>query len=230
VSRSVVLVSGGLASAVTAALAADEGETIWLHIDYGQRNGAREAAAVEALADHFKPVSRETVEMKFWQSIGDFPLLSQRDRLPDALAVRKGPDAAYVPGLLPAMLATAFSLASRVQADRVFVGVIENRGISDVPTYALYPDRSNECMAALNWLFEACSDVLDRPIRLEAPLLSSKQGDVVLLGHRLRVPFEHTWSCYRRGPAPCGRCYGCVARAAGFARASLVDPLVHVLA
>jgi len=224
--RSVVLMSGGLASAVVAALAADEGEAIWLHLDYGQRNAPSEAAAVERLAEHFKPSSVLTVPMRHWDKLGDFPILSLRDRLPDAMTVRKGPDVAYLPGLLPAMLGTALALASRVQADSVFIGLIEDRAVSDIPTYELYPDRSRECVAAMNWLFQVCSQGLSRTVRLEAPLIASKQADVVLLGHRLGVPFDRTWSCYRAEPAPCRRCYGCVARASGFAAAGLIDPLV----
>lgn len=225
--RSVVLMSGGLASATAAALAADEGETVWLHINYDQRNGEQETTAAEALAEHFKPVSIVRLRMSHWQSIGDYAILTGgRDQFPDALAIRQGPDVAYVPGLMTSMVSAGLAVAVQVQAERVFVGLIEDRGIGDVPTHQLYPDRGRECLAAWNWLFQIAGDGLARPVRLEAPFIANKQGDVTLLAHRLGVPMEHTWSCYRPGPTPCRRCYGCAARAHGFLQAGLTDPLL----
>jgi len=226
VARSVVLISGGVASATTAALAADEGEAVWLHVDYGQRNAKQEAAAVDALAEHYKPSSLVKIRMPHWQNLGDFAMLAGRDRLPDALAIREGPDVAYIPGLMASMVSAGLALAFQVQADRVFVGLIEDRGICDIPTYRLYPDRSRESVAAWNWQFQVAAEGAARPIRLEAPLIASKQGDVALLAHRLGLPFEHTWSCYRAGPAPCRRCYGCHGRAYGFLQLGQADPLL----
>jgi 7-cyano-7-deazaguanine synthase len=226
--RSVVLISGGIASATTAALAADEGEAVWLHVDYRQRNARPEAAAVDALAEHFKPAQVVRVCMDYWASLGDFAMLAGRDRLVDAMAIRDTPDMAYIPGLLSSLLAAGLALATSVQADRVFAGLVEDRGVGEVPTHQLYPDRSREAVAAWNWQFQVASDGTGRPFRLEAPLIASRQGDLALLAHRLGVPFERTWSCYRSGAAPCRRCYGCCVRAAGFLQLGMVDPLLAV--
>ena len=122
--QSVVLVSGGLASAVVAALAADEGETVWLHVNYGQPNGEREAAAVEGLAAEIKPVSTLTLRMHFWDDMGDFPLLSARDQIPDGRALDRGPDPTYIPGLLPAMLSAALDIP--LPQDVVTTGHVAN--------------------------------------------------------------------------------------------------------
>lgn len=226
--RSVVLISGGIVSATTAALAADEGDAIWLHVDYGQRNSGPEDEAVDALADHFKPSQVVRTHMGHWPSLGDFAMLAGRDRLPDAMAIRQTPDVAYIPGLLSSLVSAALTLATTRQADRVFVGLMEDRGVGEFPTRKLYPDRSREALAAWNWQYQIACDGQAKAVRLEAPLIASKQGDAALLAHRLGVPFERTWSCYRSGPTPCRRCYGCTARAAGFLQLGLPDPLLVI--
>lgn len=229
--KSVVLVSGGLVSAAVAALAADEGEAVWLHVEYGQRNGASEAEAVAALAEHLKPASVVRVSMPHWRSLGEYPaLVGGKDQMPDALAMREGPDIAYIPGLLGSMIGAGLALAQQVQADCVYVGLIEDRGVGEVPTHRLYPDRSRESLAAWNWLFQVATDGLARPIRLEAPFIAGKQGDVALLAQRLGVPFERTWSCGRPGPEPCRRCYGCAVRSHGFLHLGQADPLLTAAA
>jgi 7-cyano-7-deazaguanine synthase len=224
--RAVVLMRGGVASATVAALAADDGEAVWLHVNYGQRNSGAEGAAVEALAAHFKPAQVVRIHMGHWESLGDFAMLADRDRLLDAMAVRETPDTAYIPGLLPSLVSSGMTLATTVQAERVLIGLIEDRNVGEIPTHRLYPDRSRESLAAWNWQFQLSTTSMGRPIRLEAPLIASHQGDVALLANRLAVPFERTWSCYRAGPSLCRRCYGCVARAAGFLQLGLPDPLL----
>ncbi len=219
--------SGGVVSAAAACLAADEGVTHWLHVDYGQRNGRHEAASLEALAERLSPASIVRICMPQWQASGEYPLLiGSRDLMPDALAMREGPDPAYIPGLMTSIVSAGLSLAMKLKTDRVFCGVIEDRGIGDLPTWRLYPDRSRECLAAWNWLYQIAAEGVSKSVRLEAPFIGSKQGDVMLLAHRLGVPFEHTWSCYRHGPAPCRRCYGCAARAHGFLQLGQPDPLL----
>jgi len=225
--RSVVLISGGIASATVAALAADDGEAVWLFADYGQRNSGPEDEAVAALAQHFNPARVVRINIPHWSSLGDFAILAGRDRLPDALAIRETPDVAYVPGLLPSLVFAGLALAGTAKADRVLIGLIEDRRVGEFPTHRLYPDRSRESVAAWNWQFQLATEKAGRPIRLDAPLIASKQGDVALLAQRLGVPFERTWSCYRAGPKPCLRCLGCAARAHGFLQLGLVDPLLE---
>ncbi len=228
--RAVVLMSGGIASATLAALAADDGEAVWLFADYGQRNAGPESDAVEALAEHFQPAEVVRVRMGHWPMLGEFAMLSERDMLVDAIAMREGPDGAYIPGLLSSLAGAGLALAGTRQADRVLIGTIEDRGVGGTPTHRLYPDRSREALAAWNWQFQIATERAARPIRLDAPLIASKQGDVALLAHRLGVPFERTWSCYRSGPRPCLRCYGCHARAYGFLQLGAADPLAGAAA
>ncbi len=223
--RSVVLISGGIASATVAALAADDGEAIWLHADYGQRNAAAESAAVEALAVCYKPTELVRISMPYWSKLGEFALLSNRELLPDALAIREAPDIAYVPGLMPSLVAAGLALASSYRIERVLIGLMEDRSVGDIPTHRLYPDRSREAIAAWDWQYQFASPGA-RPVRLEAPLIASKQGDLALLAQRLEVPLDRTWSCYRAGPTPCRRCYGCAARSMGFIQLGAADPLL----
>jgi 7-cyano-7-deazaguanine synthase len=68
--------------------------------------------------------------------------------------------------------------------------------------------------------------VTGRPLRIEAPLLHLSKAQIVRLGASLLVPFEKTWSCYRGGKRPCGKCDACLLRARGFEEAGIPDPLV----
>ena len=66
----------------------------------------------------------------------------------------------------------------------------------------------------------------DRDLLVEAPLMDLNRAEVLKLGQRLRIPFEHTWTCYSSNTAPCHRCIACVNRESGFLQAGIADPLV----
>jgi 7-cyano-7-deazaguanine synthase len=219
--RAVVLLSGGMDSAVVLAMAIRQGfEAHALTVRYGQRHAvelgaAREVAAALGAADH---VEIELDLARFGGSAltaaGEIP---RADRCP-----RSGIPPTYVPARNAVFLALAASLAEARGARDVFIGVsaVDNSG---------YPDCRPEFIRALEEALRlgTRSGATGAPLRLHAPLLSMSKADTVRAGLELGVDFGLTRSCYdpdERG-APCGACDACRLRALGFGGAGIADPV-----
>lgn len=199
----VVLLSGGLDSAVALAETAKTHRTFALLVDYGQRNGDVELVAARKLAGHFGVVA---VGVRV-----EFPSGAR------ALAQRGGDGVSphYVPGRNAVLVSLALSSAESLHAERVVIGVTaeDRHG---------FPDCRPGYFAAWRSL---ASVGMARSPEIVTPLASLSKGDVVRRAVALSVPLDLTWSCYAAGPAPCRTCGACVVRARGFADAGVVDPL-----
>ena len=220
--KAVVLVSGGMDSAVVLALAREQGfECHALSVAYGQRHtselaAAAELARVQGAAQH-KVV---TVDLR---SIGGSALTADID-VPEHDAgepVDPGIPVTYVPARNTIMLSIALGWAEVLGADDVFCGV-------NAVDYSGYPDCRLEFVAA----FEALANLATKAgveghrLRVHAPLMRMGKADIAREGARLGVDFSRTVSCYQadaEGRA-CGRCDACRLRADGFAAAGLADP------
>ena len=220
--KAVVLVSGGMDSAVVLALAREQGfECHALSVAYGQRHtselaAAAELARVQGAAQH-KVV---TVDLR---SIGGSALTADID-VPEHDAgepVDPGIPVTYVPARNTIMLSIALGWAEVLGADDVFCGV-------NAVDYSGYPDCRPEFVAA----FEALANLATKAgveghrLRVHAPLMRMGKADIAREGARLGVDFSRTVSCYQadaEGRA-CGRCDACRLRADGFAAAGLADP------
>lgn len=215
----VVCVSGGMDSAVTAALAAADHRLAFLHGNYGQRTEARERLAFERLADHYQAEARLVVDFATLRQIGGSSLTDAR------LPVREG---APEPGVVPTsyvpfrnahLLAAAASWAEVLGATSIHVGAVFEDSSG-------YPDCRPEFLRA----FEEAIRLGTRPeteIRIVAPVLHLSKADIVRRGTALAVPFGLTWSCYQSEDQACGACESCALRLRGFAAARLVDPIPY---
>lgn len=215
----VVCLSGGMDSAVVAALAGDRHELALLHANYGQRTEARELASFAALADHFEvPAERRLiVDFTSLRQIGGSSLTDRN------MAVRHGePEAgvvptSYVPFRNAHLLAAATSWAEVMGAKAVFVGAVEADSSG-------YPD----CRPAF---FEAFARAIrlgtraDTRIEIHTPVIAMSKAEIIRTGQALGVPFDLTWSCYEADDRACGECESCRLRLAAFAAAGLVDPI-----
>lgn len=211
--RAVVLVSGGLDSAVALAFARDEGrECHALTVDYGQRHRV-ELQSAEAVARSLGTASWRVVEAGL-RAVGG-------SALTDDIAVPEaggdGVPATYVPARNLLFLSIAAGLAETLGAEEVYIG-------ANVVDYSGYPDCRPEFLAA----FEAAArlgTVSCPSLRVVAPLLQLDKPTIIREGLRRGVDFALTWSCYDPGPdGPCGRCDACAIRADGFREAGLPDP------
>lgn len=223
----VVLVSGGMDSAVTLALARERGFACHaLSVDYGQRH-VSELAAAARVARALGAIDHKTVQVAL-RSIGGSALTAD-------IAVPEHVDAhgeseipvTYVPARNTIMLSIALGLAETLAANDLFCGV-------NAVDYSGYPD----CRPAFIDAFERLANlatkagVEGRALRVHAPLIHMSKADIVREGMRLGVDFSATVSCYRADAdgRACGHCDACVLRARGFADAGTADPTRYVVA
>ena len=213
----VVLVSGGMDSAVTLALARERGYACHaLSVDYGQRHGAELDAAARTAAA-LGAVAHKTVAVDL-RSIGGSALTADI-AVPEAGGA--GIPVTYVPARNTIMLAIALGWAEVLGARDIFCGV-------NAVDYSGYPD----CRPAFIAAFERLANLATRAgvegsgIRVHAPLIALSKADIVREGLRLGIDFAATVSCYQadaQGRA-CGRCDACRLRAEGFRAAAVDDP------
>jgi 7-cyano-7-deazaguanine synthase len=219
----VLLVSGGMDSAVVLAIAQEQGYACHaLSVRYGQRHTS-ELDAADRIARAQDAVAHKTVEVDL-RSIGGSALTDSQIDVPlDSPQHPGGPaiPVTYVPARNTIMLSLALGWAEVLGAADIFCGV-------NAIDYSGYPDCRPEFIAA----FEALANLATKAgvegagFREHAPLLHMGKADIVREGLRLGVDFAQTVSCYQadaKGRA-CGHCDACRLRAEGFAAAGVEDP------
>ena len=218
-SLAVVCVSGGMDSAVTAALAAREHRLAFLHANYGQRTEGKELACFHALADHFGAGLRLVVDFSDLRQIGGSSLTDA------AIPVREGEPvdgvvpSSYVPFRNAHLLAAAVSWGEVIGARAVFVGAVWEDSSG-------YPD----CRPEFYRAFEEAVRLGTRPetsLRIVTPVIAMAKAEIVRQGVALGVPFAKTWSCYQAEEAACGTCESCRLRLRGFREAGAPDPISY---
>jgi len=207
----VVLLSGGLDSATVLYLAKARGYLCrCLIFDYGQRH-KKEVRKAKEIARQAGCVYK-ILKIDFpWKGSA---LLDRKIKV--AEEVSQAIPATYVPSRNIIFLSFAASYAETIGAEAIFIG-------AHAQDYSGYPDCRPEFIAAFIKMIQAGTY---GAFRILAPLLRKNKSQIILMGKRLGVPFELTWSCYRGGKAPCAKCDSCYYRAKGFKEAGLVDPLV----
>jgi 7-cyano-7-deazaguanine synthase len=221
--RAVVLLSGGLDSATTLALARERGfECYALSVRYGQRHSV-EIDAARRIAAQLGAIEHRVMSVDL-AGIGGSALTDPLIGVPEADAaapVAPGIPITYVPARNTLMLSLALAWAEVLQARDLVIGV-------NAVDYSGYPD----CRPAFVAAFESLAAVATRAgiegqrIRVHAPLLAWNKARIVREGTRLGVDFARTVSCYQpdeEGRA-CGRCDACRLRRDGFVEAGLPDP------
>ena len=218
VSHAVVLLSGGLDSATTLAIAREHGFTCHaLSVDYGQRHAA-ELQAARHVARAGGACEHRVMRVDL-AGIGGSALTDPAIAVPESPG--DGIPVTYVPARNTIMLALALAWAEVLGARDVFIGV-------NVLDSSGYPDCRPEFIAAFRALAALATKagVEGSPCRVHTPLINSTKAQIILEGTRLGVDYRQTVSCYQadsEGRA-CGRCDACRLRRAGFAAASVPDP------
>lgn len=223
--RAVVLMSGGVNSAVAAAVAREQYEVSLLHIAWGHRTGERETACFEQLCSGMRTDRVMIADLSCMATFGGSARVSKRFSIDDANALGKETPSTFALGLIPSMLSVAAAWASAIGAKRIIIGISEDYKLPGPTMSTLYPDYRRDFIQTYNLMLEYAKPQ-GRELLVEAPLIEVGRTEVVRLGSRLGVPWEKTWSCYRNIDAPCGRCLGCANRANGFLKAGLPDPLL----
>ncbi len=224
--RGVILLSGGLDSATTAAVARAEGYELYaLTVDYGQRH-RHELAAARRVAEALG-VRRHVVLAADLRPLGGSALTDAiavpKDR--SAAQMRQGIPVTYVPARNTILLALALGYAEVVGAADIFLGI-------NAIDYSGYPDCRPEFVAAFQRLANLGTKAGvegTASFRIHAPLVSLTKGEIIRRGVALGVDYALTHSCYDPDDAgrSCGRCDACRLRLQGFADAGLKDPLTY---
>ena len=213
----VVLLSGGMDSAVAATMTARTHRLACLHGTYGQRTANRERVCFGALSQFLGAVNRRVMDMSQLGALGGSSLTDPGLQVADADPARTGIPATYVPFRNAHLLAMAVSWAEVLGAHLVVIGAVEEDSSG-------YPD----CTRAFYAAFQEAVRLGTRPgsrIQLVMPVIDLSKAEIVRRGQELGTPFHLTWSCYRDEARACGRCDSCVQRLRGFAAAGLPDPI-----
>jgi 7-cyano-7-deazaguanine synthase len=222
--KAVVLLSGGLDSAVTLAEAREEGYEIYaLSLDYGQRH-EKELASAKQIADFYDVKEHKILYIDLLQ-IGGSALTDLSMAVPQQRNTKHiGDDIpiTYVPARNMIMLSFAVAYAEAVDCGAVFIG-------ANALDYSGYPDCRPEFLEAFRDVARLGTKrgVEGRPVEIKYPLINMTKAEIVKEGARLSVPFQLTWSCYLGKEKPCGRCDSCTLRLKGFGEAGIEDPLEY---
>jgi 7-cyano-7-deazaguanine synthase len=216
----VCLVSGGMDSCVTAAIAREDTDKLaFLHVSYGQRTARRERRAFEELADFFAADRRLEISIEYLTQVGGSSLTDQAIAVADAdLSSREVPTS-YVPFRNSHLLSIATSWAEVIGASRIYIGAVSEDSSG-------YPD----CRPDFYEAFQRTIDVGTKPetqIKIMTPVIYLRKAEIVRRGLALGAPLELTWSCYQSEDKACGRCDSCALRLRAFQEAGVRDPISY---
>ena len=216
----VVLVSGGMDSCVTAAIAAGGIDRLaFLHISYGQRTETRERKAFNEIADHFGVEERLDVSIEYLAKIGGSSLTDESMEVAEAVLESREIPTSYVPFRNANMLAIATSWAEVIGAKSIYTGAVAEDSSG-------YPD----CRPEFYEAFQRTIDTGTKPetrVEIRTPIIELSKAGIVRKGVELGAPLHLTWSCYRSEDLACGTCDSCALRLRGFERAGVGDPIPY---
>lgn len=219
--KAIVLVSGGLDSAVVLAEAVQKHgheHVIALSLYYGQKHG-KELQCAEWLS-HYYDVAHEVIDLsEVFENVASCSLLQNSSMgVPEGTyssQLELGVPNTYVPFRNGLFIACAAAIADALGVHFVYYGAHQD----DVE--AAYPDCSIKFYEAMERAVEVGTE---HHLIVVAPFIRQHKADIVKRGIELDVPFAHTWSCYNGGDKPCGKCGTCLDRAKAFAANGIADP------
>lgn len=221
-SKAVVLLSGGMDSCVTAAIANQTHRLALMHASYGQRTERRERRAFDEVADFYNVRDRLVIRLDSLRQIGGSALTDASIAVPEsgeALASDSEIPITYVPFRNAHFLSAAVSWAEVIGATAIYVGAVEEDSSG-------YPD----CRPAYYRAFQQVIRQGTRPethIEIETPVIAMRKNEIVRRGIELRAPLDRTWSCYQSEDEACGICDSCRLRLRAFSEAGVEDPIAY---
>jgi len=220
--KAVVLLSGGMDSCVTAAIANQTHRLALLHASYGQLTESRERRSFDEIADFYGVEERLVIRLDSLAQIGGSALTDQRVAVPEsgeALAPESGIPNTYVPFRNAHFLSAAVSWAEVIGATAIYIGAVAEDSSG-------YPDCRPEYYRAFAEVVRQGTRPETR-IEIATPVIAMSKSEIVRRGAELRAPLDFTWSCYQYEDEACGTCDSCRLRLRAFAEAGLVDPIAY---
>jgi len=221
-SKAVVLLSGGMDSCVTAAIAAETNALALLHASYGQRTERRERQAFDAIADFYSLSDRLVARLDHFRDIGGSALTDPAVAVPEREIVPasgEGIPVTYVPFRNAHFLSIAVSWAEAIGATSVWIGAVAEDSSG-------YPDCRPEYYRAFQELVRAGTRPETR-IEIVTPVIQMRKSDIIRRGIELGAPLHLTWSCYQGEREACGACDSCLLRLRAFEEAGVTDPIPY---
>jgi 7-cyano-7-deazaguanine synthase len=216
----ICLISGGMDSCVTAAIAAKENDEIaFLHVSYGQLTEKRERKAFGDIADFYNVEKRLDVSIEYLARIGGSSLTDDAIEVSDANLDSKEIPTSHVPFRNANMLSIAASWAEVLGAESIYIGAVAEDSSG-------YPD----CRPQFYEAFEKAIDEGTKPetrIEIRTPVIHLSKAEIVKKGIELSAPLHLSWSCYRSEDLACGTCDSCALRLRGFEQAGARDPIFY---
>ena len=225
--KAVVLLSGGMDSCVSAAIARERhGSTnvALLHAGYSQLTQDRERRAFTEIADFYGIAQRLIVQLDHFRAIGGSALTDKSIPVPenqlDASPSRGSTiPVTYVPFRNAHFLSVAVSWAEAIGAGAIYIGAVAEDSSG-------YPDCRPEYYRAFqNVIREGTRP--ETQIEIVTPVITLKKSEIIRRGVQLGAPLHLTWSCYQSEDAACGACDSCLLRQKAFAEAGVTDPVPY---
>ncbi len=217
--KSIVLVSGGMDSLVTAAIAGQESDELYfLHLNYHQRTYKKEQECFHKLVEFYNPSDVLEIEVDYLKKIGGSSLTDESMEIKDHDHTGEVPSS-YVPFRNAHLLAIATSWGEVIKADRIYIGAVEEDSSG-------YPDCWESFFKAMERSISLGTKA-ETVLEIRTPVIHMTKAGIVELGNRLKVPFQYSWSCYRNNDLACGTCDSCVLRIRAFELAGIVDPIPY---
>lgn len=225
--KAVVLLSGGMDSCVSAAIAGKlhgAQNVALLHAGYGQRTQARERRAFEEIADFYGMRERLIVHLDHFRAIGGSALTDKSISIPENQLGTAGPHGSaipltYVPFRNAHFLAVAVSWAEAIGAGAIYIGAVAEDSSG-------YPDCRPEYYKIFQELIRAGTRPETR-IEMVTPVIHMRKSEIIRKGLGLNAPLQLTWSCYQCEDAACGVCDSCLLRLRAFEEAGVADPIPY---
>jgi 7-cyano-7-deazaguanine synthase len=225
--QAVALLSGGMDSCVTAAMARQRHgaeHLALLHASYGQRTEGRERRAFEEIAEFWGVRRRLVVRLDHFRAIGGSALTDPRIAVPENQLGAPGPRGSaipvtYVPFRNAHFLSAAVSWAEAIGANFIYIGAVAEDSSG-------YPD----CRPLYYRVFQELVRAGTRPetrIDIVTPVIRMRKSEIVRRGIELGAPLHLTWSCYQSEDVACGACDSCLLRLRAFAEAGVPDPIPY---
>lgn len=218
--KAVVLLSGGMDSCVTTAMANETHALALLHASYGQRTEKRERQAFDEIAQFYGVEEKLVTRLDVLREIGGSALTDERIDVPENFDARASEiPVTYVPFRNAHFLAVAVSWAEVIEATAIFIGAVAEDSSG-------YPDCRPEYYRAFNELVREGT----RPethIEIRTPVIHMRKSEIIRRGMELKAPLGRTWSCYQGEEEACGVCDSCRLRLQAFAEAGYADPIAY---
>ena len=219
----IVLLSGGMDSLVTAAIANEDYLNLaFLHLNYGQKTEHKELKCFNEIAGFYKvpETHKKVIDVSFLSQIGGSSLTDKKIDVKKFKGESNEIPDSYVPFRNTHIVAMAVSWAEVIGATKIFIGAVHEDSSG-------YPDCRPSYYEAYNKLIK--EGTKEGNIEIKTPVINLKKEEIVQKAIDLKAPLHSSWSCYAREDKACGECDSCALRLRGFQHAGKIDPIEYII-